>query len=144
MSTGSDGSVEAQNFTWLLRTFASDTAGVIEAIVVSVDGLLMATSGVAPETEDTDRLAAISSSLLSLAVGVGQCYHMGDPDKILIQLAHGHLIVTAISDDSVLAVLVSEQANLGTVAYEASVLAHRAGVALTPQLVEELKTRYGA
>lgn len=143
MSTGSDGSVEAQNFTWLLRTFASDTAGVIEAIVVSVDGLLMATSG-APETEDTDRLAAISSSLLSLAIGVGQCYHMGDPDKILIQLTHGHLIVTTISDDSVLAVLVSEQANLGTVAYEASVLAHRAGVALTPQLVEELKTRYGA
>lgn len=143
MSTGSDGSVEAQNFTWLLRTFVSDTAGVIEAIVVSVDGLLMATSG-APETEDTDRLAAISSSLLSLAVGVGQCYHMGDPDKILIQLTHGHLIVTTISDDSVLAVLVSEQANLGTVAYEASVLAHRAGVALTPQLVEELKTRYGA
>jgi predicted regulator of Ras-like GTPase activity (Roadblock/LC7/MglB family) len=143
MSTGSDGSVEAQNFTWLLRTFASDTAGVIEAIVVSVDGLLMATSG-APETEDTDRLAAISSSLLSLAVGVGQCYRMGDPDKILIQLTHGHLIVTTISDDSVLAVLVSEQANLGTVAYEASVLAHRAGVALTPQLVEELKTRYGA
>lgn len=143
MSTGSDGSVEAQNFTWLLRTFASDTAGVIEAIVVSVDGLLMATSGT-PETEDTDRLAAISSSLLSLAVGVGQCYHMGDPDKILIQLSHGHLIVTRISDESVLAVLVSEQANLGTVAYEASVLAHRAGVALTPQLVEELKTRYGA
>ncbi len=143
MSTGSDGSVEAQNFTWLLRTFASDTAGVIEAIVVSVDGLLMATSGT-PETEDTDRLAAISSSLLSLAVGVGQCYRMGDPDKILIQLTHGHLIVTTISDDSVLAVLVSEQANLGTVAYEASVLAHRAGVALTPQLVEELKTRYGA
>ena len=143
MSTGSDGSVEAQNFTWLLRTFASDTAGVIEAIVVSVDGLLMATSG-APETEDTDRLAAISSSLLSLAIGVGQCYHMGDPDKILIQLANGHLIVTTISDDSVLAVLASEQANLGTVAYEASVLAHRAKVALTPQLVEELKTRYGA
>ncbi len=143
MSTGSDGSVEAQNFTWLLRTFASDTAGVIEAIVVSVDGLLMATSGT-PETEDTDRLAAISSSLLSLAIGVGQCYRMGDPDKILIQLTHGHLIVTTISDDSVLAVLVSEQANLGTVAYEASVLAHRAGVALTPQLVEELKTRYGA
>jgi hypothetical protein len=143
MSTGPGGSVEAQNFTWLLRTFASDTAGVIEAIVVSVDGLLMATSG-ADETEDTDRLAAISSSLLSLAIGVGQCYHMGDPDKILIQLTHGHLIVTTIRDDSVLAVLVSEQANLGTVAYEASVLAHRAGAALSPQLVEELKNRYGA
>jgi predicted regulator of Ras-like GTPase activity (Roadblock/LC7/MglB family) len=143
MSTGPDGSLEAQNFTWLLRTFASDTAGVIEAIVVSVDGLLMATSG-APGTEDTDRLAAISSSLLSLGVGVGQCYHMGEPDKIIVQLTHGHLIVSTISEASVLAVLVSDQANLGTIAYEASVLAHRAGAALTPQLVEELKTRFGA
>ena len=37
-------STEVQTFNWLLDSFTSGTAGVVEAIAVSSDGLLMATS----------------------------------------------------------------------------------------------------
>ena len=37
-------SVEAQNFNWLVARFAQETAGVIAAIAVSSDGLLVAMS----------------------------------------------------------------------------------------------------
>lgn len=142
MSTGPAGSVEAQNFTWLLRNFAAETPGVIEAIAVSADGLLMATSGPLGG-EDTDRLAAISSSLLSLAIGVGECYQMGDPDKIIVKLRHGHMLVSTIRDDSVLAVLAAEQAELAAVAYQTELLIQQVRAALTPQLAEELKIHFG-
>ena len=37
-------SAEAQRFNWLLSRFATDTPGVLDAIAVSSDGLLIAAS----------------------------------------------------------------------------------------------------
>ena len=135
-------SVEAQNFNWLLSRFATETAGVIEVIAVSSDGLLMATSG-GDSREDADRLAAITSAIMSLAVGASQCYQLGDPDKIIIELAQGYVLVSTISVGSVLGVLASKQANLGNIAYEMALFTNRAGAVLTPQLIEELKLSIG-
>ena len=47
-------SAEAKTFNWLLGSFATRTAGVQEAIVVSSDGLLMAKSS-KRERADSDR-----------------------------------------------------------------------------------------
>src|SRR6266536_3045808 len=94
-------SAEAQNFNWLLGRFASETAGVTEAIAVSSDGLLMAMSA-GEDRAGADRLSAISSG-------------------------------------SVLGVIAGKTANLGNIAYEMTLFANRAGVALTPQLINELK-----
>src|SRR5207302_7757016 len=85
-------SVEAQNFNWLVARFANETAGVIAAIAVSSDGLLVATSS-AIERANADRLAAISSALLSLSHGVSDCHPLGEPDKVVIELAQGYLLV---------------------------------------------------
>lgn len=136
-------SVEAQNFNWLVARFAQETAGVIAAIAVSSDGLLVATSA-ALERANADRLAAISSAMLSLANGVSECYPLGDPDKVVIELADGYLLVCTISVGCALGVLAAKQASLGTVAFEMALFANRASGVLTPVLIEELKLTLGS
>jgi uncharacterized protein len=129
-------------FNWLVNRFAENTAGVIAAIAVSADGLLMALSADLPQ-QDADRLAAISSAVLGLANGVSDSYPMGPPDKIIIELQQGYLLVCTISIGCSLGVLATKQAGLGAVAYEMAVFANRASSVLNPQLVEELKNTVG-
>lgn len=135
-------SAEAQNFNWLVSRFAHGTAGAIAAIAVSSDGLLIAMSSDLVRA-DADRLAAISSAMLSLANGVSDCHPLGDPDKVIIELQHGYLLVCTISIGCSLGVLASKQASLGTIAYEMAMFANRASAVLTPQLIEELKLTVG-
>ena len=64
-------SPEAKTFNWLLDSFTSNTAGVVEAIAVSSDGLLMAMSAI-KDRANAERLAAVVSGMTSLAGGRGQ------------------------------------------------------------------------
>ncbi len=144
MTTPTSGiSVEAQNFNWLVARFAQETAGVVAAIAVSSDGLLIAMS-TELDRANADRLAAIGSAMLSLAHGVSECYPLGDPDKVVIELAQGYLLVCTISVGCALGVLATKQASLGTVAFEMAQFANRASGALTPRLIEELKFTVGS
>lgn len=132
-------SPEAQTFNWLLDSFTSGTAGVREAIAVSSDGLLMAKSAIQDQA-NAERLAAVVSGLTSLAGGVATWYALGDLNRVIVDMVDGYLLITAISAGSVLGVIADRSANLGTVAYEMTLFAGRAGGALTPQLIAELKS----
>jgi hypothetical protein len=136
-------SVEAQNFNWLVARFAQNTAGAIAAITVSADGLLIAMSSELTR-QNADRLAAIASAMLGLANGVSESHPMGNPDKIIIEMEGGYLLVCTISIGCSLGVLASKDAGLGTIAYEMAMFANRASAVLTPQLIEELRTHAGA
>lgn len=131
-------SPEAQTFNWLLDSFTSSTAGVREAIAVSADGLLMAMSNIA-DRANAERLAAVVSGLTSLAGGAANWYALGGLNRVVIDMTGGYLLVTAISAGSVLGVIAERSASLGTVAYEMTLFASRAGGALTPRLIAELK-----
>jgi predicted regulator of Ras-like GTPase activity (Roadblock/LC7/MglB family) len=131
-------SAEAQQFNWLLQRFAADTAGVMEAIAVSSDGLLIAMSS-GQERADADRLAAITSAIASLAGGAARLYRLGLANKVIIDLEGGYMLVSSISMGSSLGVLARRDANLGDLAYEAALFANRAAGVLTPGLVNELK-----
>ena len=131
-------SPEAQTFNWLLDSFTSSTAGVREAIAVSADGLLMAASNIA-DRANAERLAAVVSGLTSLAGGAANWYALGGLNRVVIDMTGGYLLVTAISAGSVLGVIADRTASLGTVAYEMTLFASRAGGALTPRLIAELK-----
>lgn len=65
-TTPADLQAAAADFTWLLNRFATETAGVVDAIAVSSDGLLIAVSELR-EHADSERLAAIVSGITSLA-----------------------------------------------------------------------------
>lgn len=135
-------STDAQNFNWLLSRFASETQGVLEAIAVSSDGLLMAMSRDL-DRANADRLAAITSAITSLANGASRCYDLGEPNKVIIDLDRGYVLVSTVSAGSALGVLASKNANLGAIAYEMAVFTNRAGAVLSPQLIEELKRSVG-
>lgn len=135
-------SAEAQNFNWLVTRFAQHTAGVTAAIAVSADGLLIAMSAEL-ERQNADRLAAITSAMLGLANGVSESHPLGHPDKIIIELERGYLLVCTISIGCSLGVLATKEAGLGTIAYEMAVFANRASTVLNPRLIEELKNTVG-
>jgi predicted regulator of Ras-like GTPase activity (Roadblock/LC7/MglB family) len=131
-------SAEAKTFNWLLDSFTSSTAGVKEAITVSSDGLLMGISAI-DDRANAERLAAMVSGMTSLAGGVANWYALGVLNRVIVDMADGYLLISAISAGSVLGVIADRSANLGTVAYEMTLFANRAGGALTPQLIVELK-----
>jgi predicted regulator of Ras-like GTPase activity (Roadblock/LC7/MglB family) len=122
--------------------FAQGTPGALAAIAVSSDGLLIAMSSDLVR-ENADRLAAIASAVLSLAGGVSDCHPLGAPDKVIVELAHGYLVVCTISVGCALGVLASKQASLGTIGYEMAMFANRASAVLSPQVIEELKFTVG-
>jgi uncharacterized protein len=131
-------SAEARSFNWLLDKFAADTAGVIEAIAVSSDGLLMAMS-TSQHRSNADRLAAITSGITSLSGGAARWYELGALNKVIVDMDRGYLLMSSISRGSVLGVIASKTANLGNIAYEMTLFSNRAGSVLTPELINELK-----
>jgi uncharacterized protein len=143
MSPTKNISTDAQRFNWLLGRFAGNTAGVIEAIAVSSDGLLIAMSSSLARA-NADRLAAITSAVSSLAEGASRVYDLGGANKVIIDLVRGYLLVSALSIGSTVGVLASKDADLGVLAYEMAMFANRAGDVLTPQLIEELKLSVGS
>jgi predicted regulator of Ras-like GTPase activity (Roadblock/LC7/MglB family) len=133
----------AADFTWLLSRFATETAGVVDAIAVSSDGLLIAVSQLR-DSSDSERLAAIVSGMTSLAAGVAGNYGLGGLNKVIIDLEEGHVLISAIGSGAVLGVVTSKEAKLGNIAYEMTLFANRAGAVLSPQLVLELKNSVGS
>ncbi|MFG2525296.1 roadblock/LC7 domain-containing protein [Streptomyces sp. NPDC048527] len=131
-------SPDAANFNWLLSRFATNTAGVRDVIAVSSDGLMIA-EHMEGERADVDRLSAIVAGMTSLATAVSGSYQLGSLNKVIVDMAGGYLLIASIGCGSVLGVIASSEANLGEVAYEMTLFANRAGSALTPALVHELK-----
>ncbi len=131
-------SPEARNFNWLLDSFTSGTAGVLEAIAVSSDGLLIAMSSIR-DRANAERLGAVVAGLTSLAGGAANWYSLGAINRVIIDMAEGYLLVTAISSGSVLGVIADRSANLSALAYEMTLFANKAASALTPRLIIELQ-----
>jgi hypothetical protein len=133
-------SVEAHSnlhqFNWLLANFVRQTDGVRDAVAVSSDGLLIATSEGLGRAE-ADHLAAIVSSMASLARSASRRYDFDGLKLIMIEMRRGFLLVSSISDGSVLGVVAEGGCDLGLVGYEISTLADRFGGLLTPTLIAE-------
>jgi predicted regulator of Ras-like GTPase activity (Roadblock/LC7/MglB family) len=137
-SAGEGPSPEAQDFSWTVDAFVRDTAGVTDAIVVSTDGLPIAASDTRPPAE-ADRLAAIVSGLSSLAGAVSRTEALGPLNKVVMDLAGGYLLVVALGHGALLGVRSTKESDLGTIAFEMTVFANRAGARLTPLLIHELR-----
>ena len=123
---------------FLLTNLVDNVPGVRDAAVVSSDGLLIALShGV--DRAAGDRLAAVAAGLMSVARGAGAPMQAGAVHEIIVELEHALIIVMGISDGSSLVVVATRPCDLGLVAYEMAMLVDRAGEALTPQLVSDLR-----
>ncbi|HEY3507211.1 MAG TPA: roadblock/LC7 domain-containing protein [Actinocatenispora sp.] len=115
---------------WLLDSFAEKVPDVRHAVILSSDGIMIAsTAGLA--RNDADHLAAIASGFQSLAAGAGETFDCGDVRQTVVDLTRGFLFVTAAGEGARLAVLAAQGADAGLVAYEMSMLVRRMGEHMT-------------
>ena len=127
---------DRHQFGWLLGNFVHQTDGVREAVAVSSDGLLIASSDGLSRT-DADHLAAIVSSLASLGRSAARRYDFDGLKLVMIEMKRGFLLVSTIAGGSCLGVVAEGDSDLGLIGYEIASLAERFGPLLTPALISE-------
>lgn len=115
---------------WLLDNLVSRVANVRQALLLSRDGLVVATSK-NMSREEGDSLSALSAGVHSLARGVGKQVGNEEVRQTIIEMDSAFLFVMAAGQGTCLAVLASADANLGVMACEMAMLVRRMGVHLT-------------
>ena len=127
-----------KHLSWLLTNLIERVPAIAHAIVVSSDGLPLACSPGFP-ADRADQLSAITSGLTSLTQGASRMFEGGAVTQTVVEMQRGLLIVVSIGDGSTLTVLAATDCDMGLVAYEMTMLADRAGRALTPKMREALQ-----
>ena len=114
------------DITWLVNDLADRVAHVEHAAVLSSDGLLIARSaGLA--RDDAEHLSAVAAGLHGLARGAGRRFARGGVRQTIIEMEAGFLFVSAGGNGACIAVLASEDADVGLIAYEMEMLVARVG-----------------
>ncbi|URN08332.1 roadblock/LC7 domain-containing protein [Actinomadura madurae] len=127
-----------EGFGWLLNDFAGSTPGVAHALLVSSDGLALVGSGRMP-ADFADPMAAMTSGMISLANNIARRVGESGCEQVMLKFPAGHFLFMSIGSLAGLAVLVSEGANLGAVAYRMGRLVESVGHVLTPQMRDDLR-----
>lgn len=131
-------SESAENFNWLIDDFVAKTAGVTDAIAVSSDGLLIATSR-SLAREDAEQVAAIVTGLVSLSDGASRAFGFEGLQQVIVSMKLGFMFVSQISLGSALGVVATAGSDIGAIGYQTSLLVDRTGALLTPELIAELR-----
>ncbi len=90
--------------------------GVDAAIVLGRDGLLIDGASVAPL--DPEGLAAFVPPIALAAVEMGHAAQRGDFGLMVLEYGEGNVVVSALSSDAYLLVVLRASANLGSLLYE--------------------------
>lgn len=96
-----------------LRDLQAGTPDIEASAVVSVDGLIMASS--LPAGVDEDRISAMSAAMLSLGDRIASELARGTLEQVHIKGSAGIIVLRAIGEDAVLTVLARAQAKLGLI-----------------------------
>jgi predicted regulator of Ras-like GTPase activity (Roadblock/LC7/MglB family) len=99
-----------------LRDLQAGTADVEASALVSVDGLIIASS--LPAGVEEDRVSAMSAAMLSLGERIAGELGRGTLDQVYIKGARGYVVLTAVGGEAVLTVLARSSAKLGMVFLE--------------------------
>lgn len=91
------------------------------AIVLSAGGLIMAASEDI-DHEDAEYLSAVASGIQSLAKGVGERFEGGPIRQTIVEMRSAYLLVTVAGNGACLAVLSTEDADIGLIAREMAML----------------------
>jgi predicted regulator of Ras-like GTPase activity (Roadblock/LC7/MglB family) len=110
----------------LLNDLVERVGHLQQAVVLSADGLLIATSaGLAKD--DADHFAAVASGLQSLARGAGRRFGTGSVRQTIVEMDAGFMLVTAAGHGACLAILAGSDADIGLITYEMAMLVARVG-----------------
>jgi predicted regulator of Ras-like GTPase activity (Roadblock/LC7/MglB family) len=111
---------------WLLDDLTGRVPEVTTAVILSRDGLVIAASGTLTR-ENAEFLSAAAAGFQSLAKGTSQRFDGGAVRQTVVEMEFVILFITAAGEGSCLAVLASQGADLGQVAYEMTLLLRQAG-----------------
>lgn len=130
----------ARTLDWFVAKFVRDVPGVSHAILVSSDGLLMASSS-RLSGDHADQMAAVTSGLASLASGAARLFDAGNVRQSVIEMEEAFLLVMGVGNGSYLAVLTTVTCDIGQVGYEMAVLVDRVGktVSATPRTAPSVR-----
>jgi predicted regulator of Ras-like GTPase activity (Roadblock/LC7/MglB family) len=118
VAQNADSSVD---LTWLLDDLVGRVNETNHAVVLSADGLLIASSKGFSQ-DDAEHLAAVASGIQSLAKGAGERFGGGTVRQTIVEMQSAFLLVTVAGKGACLAVLSSEKADVGLIAYEMAML----------------------
>ncbi len=96
-----------------LRDLQASTSDIEASAVVSVDGLIMASS--LPADVEEDRVSAMSAAMLSLGERIASELGRGILDQVYIRGDHGYVILMSIGEEAVLTGLARADAKLGLI-----------------------------
>ncbi|HLC34229.1 MAG TPA: roadblock/LC7 domain-containing protein [Anaerolineales bacterium] len=99
-----------------LRDLQAGTPDVEASAIVSVDGLIIASS--LPAGVEEDRVSAMSAAMLSLGERISAELGRGQLDQVYIHGKQGYVLLMSAGNDAVLTVLAREGAKLGLVLLE--------------------------
>jgi hypothetical protein len=96
-----------------LRDLQTGTPDIEASAVVSVDGLIMASS--LPAGIEEDRVSAMSAAMLSLGERISSELGRASLDQVYVRGGRGFVILMSVGEEAVLTALVRENAKLGLV-----------------------------
>jgi predicted regulator of Ras-like GTPase activity (Roadblock/LC7/MglB family) len=114
------------DLTWLVDDLISRVGPARAAVVLSADGLLIASSA-GLSRDDAEHLSAVAAGFQSLARGAGKRFGGGSVRQTIVEMDSAFLFVTAAGSGACLAVLATENADVGLVAYEMAMIVTRVG-----------------
>jgi len=112
--------------SWLLDNLVNQVEDVQQALILSRDGLVVASSR-GLTREDGEHLSALAAGVQSLARGTGLYFKVGEVRQTIIEMERAFLFVSAAGQGTCLAVMSSAEPNIGVVAYEMAMLVRRMG-----------------
>src|SRR5512136_1835198 len=96
-----------------LREMQASTPDIEASAVVSVDGLIMASS--LPAGVEEDRVSAMSAAMLSLGERIASELRRGVLDQVFVRGEEGYVLLMSVGEEAVLTALARKNAKLGLV-----------------------------
>ncbi|MFD1277770.1 roadblock/LC7 domain-containing protein [Streptomyces kaempferi] len=116
----------ASNLGWLLNDLVQRVPDVAHAVVLTTDGLMVASSD-GLSLEHAQQLSAVASGFHSLAKGAGRHFGGGAVRQTMVEMEAATSSSARPSDNACLTVLTPEGSDIGAVAYEMARLVKRVG-----------------
>lgn len=106
----------AERLVERLREFQRNTPEVEASVLVSVDGLTIASA--LPGGIEEDRVSAMSAAMLSLGERIAGELGRGGLEQVYVKGAGGYVLLTAVGTEAVLTALARPTAKLGLIFLE--------------------------
>ncbi|MGW0704157.1 roadblock/LC7 domain-containing protein [Streptomyces sp. NPDC002867] len=111
----------SEDLSWLLSGLVQRVPHTRSALLLSSDGLVMASDGL--DKDAADHLAALASGLHSLARSAGKRFDDGgDVRQVVTELSSSMLFVSTAGQGALLAVLAGREADVPVLGYEMTMM----------------------